>query len=98
MWRKLPNWGLNSPSRGLNMHRLKILRISPELFVELCKPGDTKIKVKHDALPPDTVFIRTFIDDSSGWGQIGLVVRSAEFEELPEGAPIPEIKPIFEKL
>jgi len=79
--------------------RHKILYVSPQILIELCKGPSIAAIVVKNVLPSDTKFIRAFNEDTSGWGQIGLVLESDQFEELKEGDLIPVLpKPVFEKI
>ncbi len=77
--------------------RYKIIYISPIVFIELFKHGSDKVKVIN-GLPIDAMYVRSFTNDITGWGRIGLVVESAEFEELKDGELIPIHETLFEKV
>lgn len=58
-------------------------------FIEACKNGINKVKVIENTIPKDAKFIRSFTDDLTGWGRIGIVIESESFEELKDGDVIP---------
>lgn len=77
----------------------QILLISPYMFVDMFMQGEIHAKVVERALPKDVKFIRAFTNDTGGWGNIGLVLESQEWDELKEGDLIPVLPaPMFEKI
>lgn len=78
--------------------RYKILNIHPLFFIHISQHGTEKVRIIENSLPEDTKFIRSFTNDTSGWGSISLVIESESFEDLKEGDIIPSIpSPTFEK-
>jgi hypothetical protein len=81
------------------MMKYAILKISPYVFINLCKKGMIKIKVLENAIPEDAHYIRGFCEESSGWGYVNLVLESESFRELNEGDEIPVLPyPMFERI
>ena len=79
--------------------KYKILKVSPFIFLDMCKYGINKIRIVKDAIPDDAKFIRAHTDDNSGWGNISLVIESELFDELKDGDLIPTIPyPTFERV
>lgn len=79
--------------------KYKILKVSPYIFIDMCKYGFDKIRIVKDSLPDDAKFIRAHVDDVTGWGNISLVIESESFDELKDGDLIPIIPyPTFEKV
>lgn len=77
--------------------KLKILYVSPQFIIELCKWGAKDVEVIDNVLPADTKYIRAFTDDTTGWGRIGIVIQSDSFPKLQDGQEIPVIHPLFNK-
>jgi hypothetical protein len=76
--------------------RYRVIYIHPIVFIDLFKYGSEKVKVIN-GLPEDATYIRSFLDDNSGWGKIGIVIESSSFVELKEGDPMPIHETLFEK-
>jgi len=77
----------------------KILKISPFMFLSMCKEDTINVRVVANILPKDAKFIRAYTDDYTGWGYISLIIESESFEEIKEGDVIPILPyPIFEKI
>lgn len=71
--------------------RLAKLRWSGDLAIDICKESDRAfMKVVECPLPLDARFVRAFTDED-GW--IWLIAESESFQDVPEGARIPELKP-----
>ena len=79
--------------------RYKILYLHPIVLISICQHGTEHVKVIN-GLPLDTKYIRSFVNDASGWGRVGVVIESSSFEELKDGDEIPVInpEPVFEKV
>lgn len=77
----------------------KILIVHPQIVIDFCKEGLDKIRIVENAIPKDAKYIRCYLNDFTGWGNIGIVIESESFEELQNGDEIPVIKhPTFEKV
>lgn len=68
--------------------RQRLLRISCYTLVRLLGSGVRHFEVIDHALPEDTRVVRVFSDDHLGCFMI--VIESAVFDEVDEGAIIPE--------
>jgi len=87
----------------MNKRKLAILRVTPETFIELCKPGEQHFKVTGNALPEDA---RVYgVGDPAAYRYtphvhaIDIVLTSESFEEIPEGNILPVLPPpIFERI
>lgn len=76
-----------------------VLKVSPILFIEMCKKGVDRTKVIANAIPKDSRFIRAYVDDTPGYSFIGLVIESESFKEVPYGNTLPSLpNPVFEKV
>lgn len=86
-------------TKGLNgmnpERRLAILLVSPEAFLQLCKPGKHEIEVLHDPLPKDAKLVGADImpesidfDGSSACFRI--IFESEKLRPVPVGHKIPE--------
>lgn len=72
--------------------RIRFMRWTPTAAVEFCKRRDNngfQISIVDNALPDDAEFVRAGIDQL---GYIRIVIKSASFDEVNEGDPIPELK------
>ena len=79
--------------------KYKILIVHPSIFIELCKEGLDKIRIVQNAIPNDAKYVRSHLNDYTGWGNISLVIESESFDNLNDGDEIPVIKhPTFEKV
>ena len=82
---------------NLTIPRQKILRVSPFLFLELCKRG---LKGEVDVInpiPEDSTLIRVIQEPV--FGDLCLVIHSESFPILNDGEAIPHVeKPLFEKV
>jgi hypothetical protein len=65
--------------------KLKILMIPPQIILEICKYGNEKARVIKDAIPQDAKYIRSFTNDVTGNGMIGLVIESESFIDVTNG-------------
>lgn len=67
--------------------RIRRLRVSADFLVNLCKGGGPITRCTRNALPADACFVQAGHD---GDGNLNLLIASAEFEDVPDQAPIPE--------
>ena len=75
--------------------RLRYVTVTVGLFVEAMKHGISAVDVIENALPEDARLVRYGFDDI---GRINLIIESAEFDELDEGAVVPSHpQPVFRK-
>ncbi len=73
--------------------------ISPQVFIDFFRHGSDEVKIVKNALPEDATYVRSFVDDITGHGRIGLVIESYLFDEIKEGDLIPILPdPLFEKV
>lgn len=73
--------------------------VSPMIFLDFCKNGADSIRIIKNAIPNGAKYVRSFTNDSSGLGNIGLVIESESFDEVGEGELIPILPyPTFEKV
>lgn len=71
------------------MKRYRLLYVTPEVFVDLCKPGPPRfVEVAENPLPPDASWVRYGYDCQRN--AIQLIVESEAFEPVAEGAHIPQ--------
>lgn len=70
-------------------HRLCLLWITPELFVDLFKPGVRVYEVVENALPEDARLTRSFYSAENA--AVGLIIHSRTFGPIPPGCVIPEL-------
>ena len=77
-----------SPSVAAN--RLKLLYITPELILCMCKASDGLfgIEITENALPADAAFVRSFYDEFRRCAVF--VLSSDSFDAVPDGTEIPE--------
>jgi hypothetical protein len=75
----------------LNAHkrRLAVLCVSPELLVELLKPGKVLYECVQDALPESAQLVRFMVDDHGE--NIRLLLTSPDFEPVPAGHSPPDL-------
>lgn len=74
--------------------RLKILRIIPALLMEIFQTGNKKHFEIIQGVPKDA----RVVDIQTEWNtRIDLLIESKEFDEVPEGADIPESEAIIIK-
>lgn len=68
--------------------RYALLHTTPELLVELCKFQDVpkRMRVVSNAIPSDARFVRSGHDRD---GSLLIVIESASFDPVPEGATLP---------
>jgi len=79
--------------------RHKILNISPQILIDICKEGTENVRIIKDALPKDAKYIYAFTDDTLGYGRVGLVIESESYSELKDGELLERINgPIFERV
>jgi hypothetical protein len=80
------------------MAKFKTMLISPEVIIAICQDKSKGAIVARNMLPNDAKYVRTYLNDNTGWGYIGIVIESKEFPEVKNGDPIPYLpNPIFEK-
>lgn len=70
------------------MRRLRRVTFSAEFLVDILKHGVSVAQVVDNALPEDATYEYGVVDQTSG--QVWLFVSSASFDEVPEGAAIPQ--------
>jgi hypothetical protein len=75
--------------------RLAILLVTPELFIELCKPGKHELEVAQHPLPKDARFVgadvmRQSVDFDAGTACVRIIFESDELRPVPVGHKIPE--------
>jgi len=76
-----------------------ILKVSPILFLEMCKHGTAAAKIVANAVPGDAKFIRATYIDTPGDNYIELIIESSSFKEISYGNTIPHLpNPVFEKV
>ena len=72
------------------------MRVSFFLLLEICKNGTDGVKIVKNALPQDAEYVRAGYDN---FGNMFVVLRSESFEDIKEGAIMPELpRPEFEKV
>lgn len=85
-----------------NAKRYKTLIISPELLLELFHSGfhpPHGYEVIADAVPPDAKLVNVQHGVKHGWPSgIEILIESAHFEEVNEGADIPTLSPVIRSL
>ena len=69
--------------------RLAALTLSPELLLELLKPGKVLYEVTAGALPEDAELVKFGVDASER--SIRLLIASREFARVPIGQSPPEL-------
>lgn len=76
--------------------RWAIVRATPELLVDLLKPGKREAyEIVDSPVPSDAVFVGAFFDEPK---QLWMIkIASESFDEVPEGASLPVIdkSPVF---
>lgn len=73
--------------------------ISPQVFINFFKHGSDAVRIIKNALPEDATYVRSFVDDNTGHGRVGLVIESLWFDEVKEGDLIPTLPDVlFEKV
>jgi len=91
----------NAQSNGVGSHRLRILRISSDLFTQLfTADSHPAYEVMAEAIPRDAVIrnVRMGWLDAAGNGQMEIMIESAEFEPLQDGQPIPYLTPVLRRV
>jgi hypothetical protein len=73
------------------MGKVKILQISPELLVDLFKPGKRNYEVVQDAVPADGKLVHVHV--SQGGLLLNLTVESESFAPISLGDHIPVFSP-----
>jgi len=78
-------------------NRLKILKVYPNIFIDVCKYGVSKPIKVINPIPDDAMVVRMYQEGE--FGTINIVIASKSFPELKDGEIIPEIeKPLFEQI
>lgn len=60
--------------------RAKVLRVSPELIVDICKHGMRKVLVGKNAVPSDAEIRRVYVD--AGNFCVSIVIESKEYPDV----------------
>ncbi|MHC4866790.1 MAG: hypothetical protein ACYTEX_22150 [Planctomycetota bacterium] len=83
----------------IDERRFRRVQIQPEFLMDLLKTSREPWRfpvVTCEGLPADAEFVRgAMIQTPFGNCELHLIVRSAEFEPVPEAAVIPEMRPQF---
>lgn len=72
--------------------RVKYIRTTPELLVEVMKHGTAGVRPVANHLPSDARFIRAGLDPVGG---LNLVLESSEWPEVREGEVMVELPPVL---
>jgi hypothetical protein len=77
-------------------NKQKIIYVTPLLVLDMLKspPGARPV----EPLPTDLVLRHAFVSNDYTGQRIGLVVESDSFPECEDGALIPELRPLYEKV
>lgn len=75
--------------------RVKMLRISPALFLGILAPDGTRL-VRQKGIPPDAKIIGLMEDVA--WGMITFAIHSETFESIPTNGCYPNLEVIYEQL
>jgi hypothetical protein len=81
--------------------RRKVLRVSPELLVAMCKTTELHCyRVTENALPADAKIVGVWLASSGyvGVETIDIIVESETFERVPIHEQPPLIEPAFENV
>lgn len=82
------------------MRRLAIVMVSPEFIVRLLKEGCDWFAIAENSLPADSKIAgvgQSYY--AADYAAIALVIESSQFDEVPEGKPLPILPvPKFRKV
>lgn len=82
-----------------NERRLMFLEVDPDFIIDLLKlppdgqsVGNTWVKVVSDPIPDDARVSRCGISER---GLVRIMIASDEFKEVPDGAVVPQLSPMY---
>lgn len=70
--------------------RHRMIMFNPQFLVRMMSVDLLPEVIVKNSLPVDTKYVRSFTDDISGHGRIGIVVESEKFEDISIGERMPE--------
>lgn len=76
----------------------RILRMSKEFFCEILSEGEKHYRVIKDALPPNATIVRMSMSAFFSTDDIGIMLESSDWPEVPPGFPLPTIEPILKSI
>ncbi len=85
----------DGPKNLIKSHRRQILKLTPELFLDLFR-GEHRYKITDQGIPEDAEVLTVRFDLFDGI--IELLIESEQFSEVSPGGMYPEICPFAERI